>query len=162
MIKIRKTFKLYIGLLLCTFSLNAQNPFIENKGQLPKQVKAKVVLPSGSLFIEQGKLIYAFYSGEQLAAVHDLSAPSKNIDAHSYIVEFVNSNSDILTRLSEESKYYENYFLGDQSKWAAGVKSHKFLYQKNVYNGIDLQYYVDKDKLKYDIIIAPNANIKQI
>ena len=107
MIKIRNIFKLYAWILLCVFGskLHAQNPFIENKGQFPKQVKAKANLPSGSLFIEQGKLIYAFYSGEQLAAVHDLSASSKNIDAHAYVMELVNSNSDISIRLPEESKY---------------------------------------------------------
>ena len=63
MSKIKNIFKLYVSILLYIFglNLNAQNPFIENKGQFPKQVKAKINLPSGSLFIEKGKLIYGCF-----------------------------------------------------------------------------------------------------
>jgi len=164
MTKSRKIIKLYIFTLFYVFglNLNAQNPFIKNKGQLPKQVKAKINLPSGSLFIEEGKLNYVFYSGEQLAAVHNLRSHNKSIDAHSYTMEFLNSNTDIATEFSEESKSYENYFLGKKSTWATEVRSYKSLYQKNIYNGINIQYYVEKDKLKYDIIIAPKTNANQI
>ena len=92
--------KLYFSVLLCAFGINsfAQNLFVENKGQLPKYVVAKVNLPSGALFIEEGKLTYAFYSGEQLAQIHDLVKVDKTIDAHSYSVEFLNSNSIIASK----------------------------------------------------------------
>ncbi len=103
MLRDKNIFKLCISILLYVFglNLNAQNPFIENKKQFPKQVKAKINLPSGSLFIEEGKLVYAFYSGEQLASIHDLRTSKKQIDAHSYAVEFINSHSDISTELLE-------------------------------------------------------------
>ena len=164
MLSNKNIFKLCISILLYVFglNLNAQNPFIENKKQFPQQVKAKINLPSGALFIEEGKLVYAFYSGEQLASIHDLRASKKQIDAHSYVVEFIKSNADISTELSQESKYHENYFLGDQSKWATNVRSYKSLHQYNIYNGIDFRYYIDQGKLKYDIVIQPNANPKQI
>jgi gliding motility-associated-like protein len=159
MIKNSNIFKLYISVLLCVsvFVLKAQNPFIKNQGQFPKQVKAKVNLPSGSLFIENGKSVYAFYSADQLVSIHDLSATSKEIDAHAYEMQFINSNTDASTEFLDESRYYENYFLGDKSKWAVNVKSYKSIHQNNVYNGIDIQYYVDNGKLKYDIIVAPNV-----
>ena len=69
----RNILNLCIGLLFFVSSIKAQNIFIENKGQFPNQVNAKVNLPSGSLFIEQGVLVYAFYSASQLASVHDLT-----------------------------------------------------------------------------------------
>ena len=161
---IRNIFNLYFPILFCFFgiSLNAQNTFIENKGQFPKQVKAKATLPSGSLFIEEGKLIYAFYSGEQLSSIHDLNATSKKIDAHAYSMEFLNSSTRMLTELIEESNHYENYYLGHKSNWASDVKSYKSVYQKNIYTGVDIKYYVNKDKLKYDIIVAPNSDVNQI
>ena len=140
MIKNRNIFKLYIIILLCVshLHLNGQNTFIENKGQFPEKVKAKVNLPSGSLFIEEGRLNYVFYSQKQLTSIHDLSAVTKKINAHSYIVEFVNHNTEVSTKLLEPSKYYENYFLGSEDKWALDVKSYKSLFQKNIYNGIDI------------------------
>ncbi len=164
MTKSRKILDLHIVMLFCVFglNLNAQNPFIKNKGQFPKQVKAKINLPSGALFIEQGKLNYVFYSGAQLAAVHNLKTRNKKIDAHSYTMDFINSNADIAIEFSGESKSYENYFLGEKSTWTTGVKSYKSLYQKNVYNGVNIRYYVEKEKLKYDIIVEPKTNTNQI
>ena len=38
-------------------AVTAQNPFIENKGQLPKEVVSKTLLPSGAMFILEGKFI---------------------------------------------------------------------------------------------------------
>ena len=57
--------RLSIFFAMFFFLANAQNPFIENKGQLPKSVISKTNLPSGVLFIEKGKLTYAFYNGKQ-------------------------------------------------------------------------------------------------
>ena len=42
MIKIRNILKYYFFLIFFISSLNAQNSFIQNKGQFPKKVKAKV------------------------------------------------------------------------------------------------------------------------
>ena len=111
---------------------NAQNPFIENKGQFPKQVIAKVTVPQGSLFIEKGKLIYTFFSAEELSQIHDLQKTERFIRAHSYSVEFLNSNNKITSELLEESDYYENYYIGANDNWASNIKSYKRLNQKNI------------------------------
>ena len=47
---------------LCGINADAQNTFIENKGQFPVKVIAKVALPSGSMFIEKGGAKFVFYS----------------------------------------------------------------------------------------------------
>ena len=161
---ISKILRQYIVLLLCFFASisSAQNPFIQNKGQLPEQVKAKVNLPSGALFIEDGKLTYSFYSGEQLAQIHDLERAEKSVDAHAYSVEFIGKSKSVLVELYDESKYYENYFLGDKLSWATNVKSYKSLYQRNVYNGINLNFYVKNDQLKYDVVVEKKANPDKI
>ena len=150
--------------LLYVFGLSseAQNPFIENKGQFPEKVVAKVTIPSGSLFIEKGRLTYAFFSGEQLAQIHDLKKTEKSISAHSYSVEFLNSNNKITSELSEESIYYENYYIGENTNWASNVRSYKLLKQKNIYNGVLVNFYTKEDKLKYDLVVAPNTSTDQI
>ena len=40
---------------------NSQQIFIENKGQLPKQVFSNIKIPNGELFLEKGKLKYCFF-----------------------------------------------------------------------------------------------------
>ena len=58
-----KTQKFIQGLFFVFFTMAAaaQNPFIENKGQLPKEVVSKTLLPSGVLFVLEGKFIFSFY-----------------------------------------------------------------------------------------------------
>ena len=130
---------LHVFIIFVFSDLSAQNSFIENKGQFPKEVKAKIDLPAGSLFIEEGRLRYAFYSSKQLSLVHDLHRANKNIEAHSYEVDFINSNTDIPTELLEAGNYYENYYLGHQSRWAKNVRSYKSVLQKNVYKMLEWQ-----------------------
>ena len=156
--------KLYVIFLFCFIvtRLSSQNPFIENKGQLPEQVKAQLHLKSGSLFFEKDKLIYSFYSGEKLALAHDLGRGNTTIDALAYKVEFVDGGNNSKIELFKESSYFENYFLGKENKWARKVKSYKILFQKNIYEGVDIKYYVEKDKLKYEIIVDPNITTNQI
>lgn len=158
--KTKRNLKVLLIISLCgfNFSISAQNPFIQNKGQFPVQVQAKVNLKSGALFIEEGKLSYTFYSSEQLAQIHDLEKAENSVDAHSYTVEFVNSNNKIISNLHEESRYYENYYVGKKETWVNNVKSYKSLVQKNIYEEIDIEYYVVNDKLKYDIFIGPYAD----
>ena len=144
------------------FLTNAQNPFIENKGQFPKSVISKTNIPSGALFIEKGKLTYAFYSGKQLEEKHDRQLHKEKINAHAYSVLFLNSNSKSLTRLIEQSTFYENYFIGENKNWTTKVRSYKTHLQEGIYPGVDLLLFVANDQLKFELHIAPNNSAKSI
>jgi gliding motility-associated-like protein len=153
---------LLLFFVLFFFLTNAQNPFIENKGQFPKSVISKTNLPSGALFIEEAKLTYAFYNGKQLADIHDGLAENNSVDAHAYSVSFLNANTTERYSLKGESKFFENYYLGEKSTWASNVKSFKTQTQHTIYNGIDLYFYIDNDHLKYELHLAKNSNEKAI
>ena len=49
------------------FSSYPQNYFIENKGQMLETVIAKISIPSGVLYLENGKITYNFYSSFRVA-----------------------------------------------------------------------------------------------
>ena len=144
------------------FLVNAQNTFIENKGQFPKAVISKTYLPSGALYVEKAKLTYAFYNGKQLADIHDGSAADNRVDAHAYSVSFLNANTNPNIELEEESSFFENYYLGDKLTWASEVKSYKRQIQKNIYEGVNLHLFVDKEKLKYELSLDKSADEKLI
>ena len=93
------------------FLANAQNTFIENKGQFPEAVISKTNLPSGALYIEKAKFTYAFYNGKQLADIHDGLAANNTVNAHAYSVSFINANTDPNIELEEESMFFENYYF---------------------------------------------------
>jgi hypothetical protein len=56
-----------------------------------------------------------------------------------------------------------NFFYGNESsKWQTEVPNYHEIYYKNIYDGIDLRYYVNEMGLKYDFIIHPGADMQQI
>ncbi|WP_240965917.1 PKD domain-containing protein [Pseudoflavitalea sp. G-6-1-2] len=88
---------------------------------------------------------------------------SMPIRAHTYMVEFEggNPNAEIVPDklISDEA----NYFLGnDPSKWARNVGSYQGVTYKSIYPNIDVRYYSDYGNLKYDIIVHPGGDPRQI
>ncbi len=56
-----------------------------------------------------------------------------------------------------------NYFIGNNpSKWRTDVPNYKRIRYENIYDGIDLVYYGNGKGLKYDFIVQPGADPKQI
>lgn len=52
-----------------------------------------------------------------------------------------------------------NYFLGNnQENWITDVKNYSKVQYSKVYNGIDLIFYGNHEKLEYDFIVSPGAN----
>ncbi len=84
---------------------------------------------------------------------------------YKYVVlkqEFVSANF-IKPIGREPLRYYSNFFYGnDSSKWCSNVPNYGEVYYENIYNGIDLRYYLNKNGLKYDFIVHPKADVNQI
>ncbi|TKK69948.1 PKD domain-containing protein [Ilyomonas limi] len=101
---------------------------------------------------------------------HDTSGHSDDggssnliLHSHAYEVTFVgaNPNPQIVPERQEDT--YNNYFIGnDPSKWATNCKIYQAVVYKNMYPGIDVRYYTDNDKLKYDFIVHPGADADKI
>ncbi len=154
-------FFLFSGQLI--YASDSDFLFIENKGQNPINVEAKVNLPGGSLFIEKGVFTYHFFDQQKLADFHNLRKIERNMKTHAFKVKFKNANKDMQIILKEKARFFENYFIGnDRNKWAEKVCHYKTLYQKNLYEGVDLKMYVMEKDLKYDLIVQPNTNPKKI
>ncbi len=56
-----------------------------------------------------------------------------------------------------------NYLLGsDPQAWKTNISTFAKVRYKSIYEGIDLVYYGNQNRLEYDFIVAPNANPTQI
>ncbi len=144
--------------------------FVENKGQWDKNIHFKAKLPSGNLYLEENELTYLFYNEQDMARYHDLHHQSIAdpkpehflMDVHAFKVKFLNGNTESHTAL-EPTSDYENYFLGDdQSKWASHVKKYQKTNYNNIYEGIDLKFYLNQGYLKYDFVVEPGASPNDI
>lgn len=91
------------------------------------------------------------------------SSSTVTLRSHTYQVTFDQSNADASIFPEKTQIGYNNYFYGnDPSKWAPKCKIYGGVVYKNMYPGIDVRYYSDNGKLKYDIVVQPNADVSKL
>ncbi|MFT4758798.1 MAG: gliding motility-associated-like protein [Paraglaciecola sp.] len=143
--------------------------FIQNKKQWHENVLFKTYfLGSNSFFLEKNGFTYLLTHPEDLQKIHDLHKSWKkskdgiSMRHHAYRVRFLNAKESPLQGLAKK-KGYHNYFLGnDKSQWSSRVPLFGKVEQKELYNGIALETYSQKGQLKYDLVVAPNADASVI
>ncbi len=155
--------------------------FVENKKQWNEGVLFRADIPAGFLFLKNNGLHYGFYDAE---AVRELRHPRKkagdeqasssartegagqnkyNIKAHGVAVSFLNANQQPSVSGQSQTEAVRNYFIGeDTEKWASDVHSFKEVSYFSIYQGIDLRFFTQKDRLKYEFLVAVGGNPAQI
>lgn len=162
--------------LFFTTTLEAQTgniEFIENKGQWDNRVKYMGSVPAGSFFIRAGGFTVLQHNEKDLDAMHEFfhphAATSANakkgftLRSHSYNVDFIGASPDFDIVPDKVISTYNNYFLGnDPSKWASNCRIFQAVTFKNVYPNVDVRYYTEEGRMKYDIVAKPGADISKI
>lgn len=148
--------------------------FIENKNQWPEHFQFSARVPGGRMFIQPGSFNYYFLDERKMQEMHDHShdrnnesgggmRPDQMIDGTSIKVNFIGSNKNLLPKPFGKSTEYYNYFLGaDTCKWASNAFAYEGFLYTSFYNGIDLKIYSAGINVKYDFVVAPNADASQI
>ncbi|GAG10335.1 unnamed protein product, partial [marine sediment metagenome] len=78
-------------------------------------------------------------------------------------LHFVNANAVPEVAGEEPLPWKNNYFIGrDQNKWRTDVPNFSKIRLKDLYDGIDLVYYGNKNSIKYDFVVHPGADPEQI
>ncbi len=94
------------------------------------------------------RVVHAAKDGSKQGRIYEPFIEDRYIKMHK-------SNFDTSNKTSE----FYNYFIGnDKSKWASRAYGYENVRYKDLYKGIDLAYYTKEGQLKYDFIVAPNAN----
>ena len=139
--------------------------FKQNKGQWNSKVQFKADLSEGAMFLENQGITYHFVDKTYLRESHGKSnvAPPESINGHVVRVKFKNSNPQPLISKTRKAPHYENYFIGnDSSKWASNVGIYNEVYYSGVYNNIDFKIYEASSNMKYDFIVKPGGDPKNI
>ncbi len=157
--------------LVCIFSCvatlaqsqSSYYKFTENKGQFPENVLFSAELENGILFFEKDRFTYSLRNTEDLARIgsyHGNIVAEKNLNVrcHAYEVVFHDSWTEEING-SDIQKGITSYFKGnDPNKWASGCRSFGEIRYKNIYEGIDLRVYANDFLLKFEYIVAPDAD----
>lgn len=138
--------------------------FEANKNQWPEQVKYKAGIPGGDLFIEKHTLTYNYIESINWHKDHrNESGGPVTQKYHAIKVNFVKANPDVEIFGNNKYSWHRNYYLGnDRSKWADNVPVYSEVYYQELYKGIDIKFYQVDNNLKYDVIVRPGANPRDV
>jgi gliding motility-associated-like protein len=149
--------------------------FIENKGQLlntdgqkADEVLFYINLNSLNIYFKRDAVVYEFIKPvvieqniqgkrSQDRAVN-VSEPDLFEDHYRLDMLFKNTKENVQIKGHGKQTDFHNYYLSDE--WVQNVGLYSQIKYSNIYEGIDLVFYLGKDghQLKYDFIISPNAN----
>lgn len=165
--------RLYIICALVCIACSAQArehnylQFVKNVGQWDRQVLFEAEVQGGSVFFTGHGFRYSFYDQQQSASYHDrllhqeLSG-EEQLSWHAYDVIFKESNEPVVTG-ADVLPYYHNYFIGnDESRWASHVPVFGAVQYEGLYHNIDARIYSKGPGMKYDLIVKPGGNAKDI
>ena len=89
--------------------------------------------------------------------------PNASIQALSLSMNLIGARDSNHISASGELPGKANYFIGsDPKKWRTNIPTYSRIKFHNVYEGVDLCYYGDDNKLEYDFIVAPGASFNPI
>jgi gliding motility-associated-like protein len=145
---------------------NLQYKFLENKNQWDKTVKFRSHVPSGMLYFKENSLLYSFVDATYFKDSHGAKSNQKQnntLKGHGVEVVFLGANEHPSIETTDQTPEYYNFFLGNEpEKWASEVHSYTKLAYKNLYKDIDMRFYTQDEALKYEFIVAPHTDTKQI
>ncbi|MEO6488324.1 MAG: PKD domain-containing protein [Ferruginibacter sp.] len=171
--KISTGLLMFVAFFFASKNSKAQMEFIENKGQWHSNVNYRGDFNTGSFFIENKGFTVLMHDPKDVQALSELAhghnsnkeTSGKPLTFHSFVykVKFLGASSKIVSVPDKPLPTYNNYYLGnDRKEWAAECKLFQAVTYKNVYPGIDVRYYSADNKLKYDFIVHPGANVAAI
>lgn len=143
--------------------------FVENKGQWQEDIQFQLEMNMARLYLENNRLTYLLMDPTGIEQIHDahhdpsLSITDIVLNCHAFHVNFGDNANEVSPVSSCLETSYRNYFIGnDPTKWAGGVGLYQQIDYYGLYNGIDMRLYGDGGHLKYDFIVAPEADVAQI
>lgn len=167
--------RIVLVFITITMSLlgHAQMEFIQNKGQWDSRVAYRGDFSTGSFFVENEGFTVVVHNTDDLKNLsdqmhgHNPNNPTNGqpivLNSHAYRVKFLGGSSFAKSMPDKIQPHHNNYFLGsDQSKWASDCKIAQAVSYQNIYPNVDVRYYSDAGRMKYDIIVHPGGDINAI
>ncbi|KPK91979.1 hypothetical protein AMJ80_06955, partial [bacterium SM23_31] len=156
--------------------------FTKNSGQLDSRVKFSTHGSGAAMFFTQESTTFLFsrrrinretetsinYRSGRMQAkgtipaeldLSDDNKTGKEYEHYALKLHFVDANNNPEVIGEDHLPWNNNYFIGnDPDKWRTEVPNYSKVRLKNIYEGIDLVYYGNKNTVKYDFVVQPGAN----
>jgi len=101
---------------------------------------------------------------ESVASINANSEPEPvEIESHALKISFLGANEHPTLSGEEKLTWNTNYFRGsDPSQWKTDVPNYAKVRYHDLYPGVDLVYYGQQNRLKYDLVIQPGEDVSKI
>ena len=128
--------------------------FEPNRGQTDPQVKFLARGSGYGLYLTSDAAVLAFPGLKQKNGVSSVSAVS---------MQFAGANRDAAIAASQALPGHTNYLLGnDPSRWRRNIPQFARVQYRNLYPGVDLDFYGKQGRLEYDFEVSPEADPAEI
>ena len=121
--------------------------FIENRGVYPDEVEFYVQGADKTLFFTREGITFRLKGKEQGWVVK---------------LEFVGANPDVILRGENKQQAVFSYFKGPEKDWKTGLPTFSRIVYENLWPGIDLVYRAEVGALKYEFLVASQADPAKI
>lgn len=147
------------------------NGFYENKGQItdfygnPNNEVLYLLSTQGlNVQLKKQGFAYDFYGDRTEQSLMEICSPKVNF--HRIDFTFINANPKVEILPMGESKDYDNYYnVQGITNGAIFVHSYEKIIYKNLYDNIDVEFFVPDDVFKpveYNFIVHPGGNLNDI
>jgi hypothetical protein len=141
--------------------------YVENKGQWPSQIVAAKTSGVAQLYLRRDGMRIKLSNYGSIAANHQkgkvFSPEEARITGHVYDMQFIGCTPTSHIEKSNAGLCQYNFFLDeDASRWAPECRSFGEVRLHEIYPGIDFKLYEQDGMTKYDFMLAPGADYRQI
>ena len=137
--------------------------FIPNGGQWHENVLHKMTVENGEVYMERDGITFAFYDKEFFHHLHAQESPDSVLHVHAIKLVFVGGkvNPSVSVRQQGTAKY--SYYLGkDTSNWASNLTGARELVYHEIFPKINLRVFATNKGLKYEFVVMPGGNPRDI
>lgn len=128
--------------------------YIKNLGQWDKQIQYLARTPNMDVWVTNKGIVYDAYS---------YNKQGKEITRKGTVLSMnFNSSSSITASSEDVNPSVFHFYRGKEANWRENVPSYNKVLLHEVYKGIDAVLLFDEAKPRYDFIIKPGANPKDI
>ncbi len=151
-------FETFVGMCLAfVTSAEAQRPTVRDYGRLPL-----VFEPNRGQADREVKFLGRTHGGALFLTEREAVLVSRG-DAKPVRMRLTHAGKPRAIQGLEPTGGISNYFIGnDPAKWRTNIPNYKRVEYKSVYAGVDLVYYGNPQKLEYDLVVAPGADVAAI
>ena len=157
---------LLLPICLCAASWSlgqTRSAFVENRGQWPETVTFKADAPGATIWCEKTALLIDRFDGSAIRHAHPSDDANPVVRHHAVRLRFIGANHAPACEGIGVQRGAYNYYLGkDPKRWAHGAHAFAAILQHDIYPGVDLRVRSTADGVKYDLILAANADERLI